>query len=74
MKILFLVCPFYCFFRLQIYEAMAAIFWQSGSYVLNGFPYPFIVHIRPSFVANTKFHFFASFLLTCCILSFPVHS
>ena len=30
MKRLFLV---YCFFRLQIYEAIAAIFWQSASYV-----------------------------------------
>ena len=29
----FLVCLFYCFFlRLQIYEAIAAIFWQSASY------------------------------------------
>ena len=26
---------FYCFFRLQIYEAIAAIFWQSASYVYN---------------------------------------
>ena len=24
---------FYCFLRLQIYEAIAAIFWQSASYV-----------------------------------------
>ena len=28
-----LVCSFNCFFRLQIYEAIAAIFWQSASYV-----------------------------------------
>ena len=26
---------FYCFFRLQIYEAIAAICWQSASYVLD---------------------------------------
>ena len=30
---IFLVCPFYCFFRLPIYESVAAIFWQSASYV-----------------------------------------
>ena len=29
----FLVCLFYCFFRLPIYESIAAIFWQSASYV-----------------------------------------
>ena len=28
-----LVCPFYCSLRLQIYEAFAANFWQSVSYV-----------------------------------------
>ena len=27
-----LVCLFYCFLRLQIYEAIAAFFWQSASY------------------------------------------
>ena len=31
----FLVCLFSVFFRLQIYEAIAAIFWQSASYVCN---------------------------------------
>ena len=31
---IFLVCLFYCFFRLPIYESIAAIFWQSVSYVL----------------------------------------
>ena len=31
---IFLVCLFYCFFRLQIYKAILAIFWQSASYVL----------------------------------------
>ena len=30
---IFLVCLFYCFFRLPIYESFAAIFWQSASYV-----------------------------------------
>ena len=25
---------FYCFFRLPIYESIAAIFWQSASYVI----------------------------------------
>ena len=30
---IFLVCIFYCFFRLPIYESIAAIFWQSASYV-----------------------------------------
>ena len=30
---IFLVCLFYCFFRLPIYESIAAIFWQSASYV-----------------------------------------
>ena len=33
----FLVCLFYCFFRLQIYEAIAAIFWQFASYVVTFF-------------------------------------
>ena len=34
-KRIFLVCLFYCFFfRLPIYESIAAIFWQSASYVL----------------------------------------
>ena len=32
----FLVCLFYCFFRLSIYESIAAIFWQSASYILFG--------------------------------------
>ena len=32
---IFLVCLFYCFFRLPIYESIAAIFWQSASYVYN---------------------------------------
>ena len=32
-RLFFLVCLFYCFFRLQIYKAIAAIFWQSASYV-----------------------------------------
>ena len=31
---IFLVCLFYCLFRLPIYESIAAIFWQSASYVL----------------------------------------
>ena len=30
---IFSVCLFYCFFRLPIYESIAAIFWQSASYV-----------------------------------------
>ena len=30
---IFLVCLFYCFFRLPINESIAAIFWQSASYV-----------------------------------------
>ena len=29
---IFLACLFYCFFRLPIYESIAAIFWQSASY------------------------------------------
>ena len=32
---IFLVCLFYCFFRLPIYESIAAIFWQSPSYVFD---------------------------------------
>ena len=32
---IFLVCLFYCFFRLPIYESIAAIFWKSASYVLG---------------------------------------
>ena len=32
-RTIFLVCLFYCFFRLPIYESIAAIFWQSASYV-----------------------------------------
>ena len=31
---IFWVRLIYCFFRLQIYEATAAIFWQSASYVV----------------------------------------
>ena len=31
---IFLVCLFYCFFRLPIYESIAAIFWLSVGYVL----------------------------------------
>ena len=27
---------FFCFFRLQIYESIAALFWQSASYVFFG--------------------------------------
>ena len=30
---IFLVCLFYCFFRLPVYKSIAAIFWQSASYV-----------------------------------------
>ena len=29
------ICLFYCFFRLPIYESIAAIFWQSASCVLK---------------------------------------
>ena len=32
---IFLVCLFYCFFRLPIYESIAAIFWQYASYVFR---------------------------------------
>ena len=32
---IFFVRLFYCFLRLQIYKAVAAIFWQSASYVLQ---------------------------------------
>ena len=32
---IFLVCLFYCFFRRPIYESIAAIFWQSASFVLK---------------------------------------
>ena len=33
---IFLVCLFYCFlFGLPIYESIAAIFWQSASYVFS---------------------------------------
>ena len=34
---IFLVCLFYCYFRLPVYESIAAIFWQSASYVYNLF-------------------------------------
>ena len=30
---IFLVCLIYCFFRLPIYESIAAIFWQSAIYI-----------------------------------------
>ena len=30
---IFLVCLFYCFFRLPVYKSIGAIFWQSASYV-----------------------------------------
>ena len=33
-KTIFLICFFTVFFRMQIYEAIAAIFWQSASYVV----------------------------------------
>ena len=36
MKRLFLLCLLYCLLRLQIYEAIVAIFWQSASYVFAG--------------------------------------
>ena len=32
---MFLVCPFIVFLRLQNYESIAAIFWQSASYVCS---------------------------------------
>ena len=34
-KVILLVCLFYCFLRLQICEPIAAIFWQSPSYVFS---------------------------------------
>ena len=34
-RLIFLVCLFYCFFRRPIYDSIAAIFWQSASYVLK---------------------------------------
>ena len=30
---IFLVCLLYCFFRLPIYESIAAIFWQSAVFL-----------------------------------------
>ena len=47
MKRIFLVCLFYCFFRLPIYESIAAIFWQSASYV-------FKIHCRSPVTAVTS--------------------
>ena len=55
------------FSRLPIYESIAAIFWQSASYVLsfllfmdwilylNGFFNPFIVHYRPCILLEPNF-------------------
>ena len=44
---IFLVCLFYCFFKLPIYESIAAIFWQSASYVL------FLFQSRCASIAST---------------------
>ena len=35
---IFLVCFFTVFLSLQIYAAIAAIFWQSASYVIFRYP------------------------------------
>ena len=57
------VCLFYCFFILQIYEAIAAIFWQSASYVFlfrrHYFCYDHMTS-QPLFV-----HSFMQFQLNC---------
>ena len=49
---IFLVCLFYCFFRLPIYESIAAIFWQSASYVywLLSNEFLAIILVLPSFM------------------------
>ena len=46
---IFLVCLFTVFLRLQIYEVIAAIFWQSASYVC------FFTPSRLKFVVFTHF-------------------
>ena len=66
---IFLVCLFYCFFRLPIYESIAAIFWQSASYV---FCLPHCRHVHCSAPGwswichekkNDEKHFFLKCLL-----------
>ena len=72
---IFLVCLFYCFFRLPIYESIAAIFWQSASYVfrflrdLNSYKTRFI---SPNVVSFQFVYFsfiFQSFILNSIVWS-----
>ena len=45
---IFLVCLFYCFFRRAIYESIAAILWQSASYV------SFVIPMHSSLLNSNK--------------------
>ena len=54
---IFLLCLFYCFFRLPIYESIAAIFWQSASY----FPKFFKIHQSERTLINSLRAIFKSF-------------
>ena len=59
---IFLVCLFYCLFRLAIYESIAAIFWQSASYVffLALMLAMFALIKVPELLYNDHFLFFCS--------------
>ena len=70
---IFLVCLFYCFFRLPIYESIAAFFWQSASYVI-----PILLTIAQELLnfANDKnflidFVFFINHLSSNSNVAFP---
>ena len=61
---IFLGCRFYCFFILQIYEAFAAIFWQSARYVwLNVYLFD---------LTTLRLHFFKKISLNSSFVRFEM--
>ena len=74
---IFLVCLFYFFLRLPIYESIAAIFWQSASYVFkfltdffrNGFPKSLLARFRSSLLYS-QLKFFELYDRTCPAMFF----
>ena len=54
---IFLVCLLYCFLRLQIYESIAAIFWQSAGYVYIILFYVFYYIVFNMVEAKSAAHF-----------------
>ena len=79
---IFLVCLFYCFLGLQIYEAIAAIFWQSASYVIlfeSTLVFIFSVsytakktNVHDNFYSETTIHTQVS--LKCCCFVIGIRS